>query len=92
MAQFNSMVIEGLTSLRDNSDDEINFTGEKTKVSKARGANKKYYHVETHDTKEASINSIKEHHSDYVYLITKKTKIGQKNFYRCKHSPVNLPI
>ena len=61
--------------------------GNQTK--KRRGASKKYYHVETHETKELALISINESHSDYVYLKTHgKGNIGKKIFYRCKHTIV----
>ena len=87
---FNTILNDGLTSLQNNSDSDSNqatFPVDKTQVKKTRGANKKYYHVETYDTKEAAINSIKDCHLDYVYSKTKKTILGQKVYYRCKHSP-----
>ena len=52
MAEFNSILIENLQNLQNNSDTISDTDSALVEKSKAkRGANKKYYLVETYDSK-----------------------------------------
>ena len=75
LEHFNTILNDSLTSLQNNSDSDSNqatFPVDKTQVKKTRGRNKKYYHVETHETKEAAINSIQR--LSFGLCLTQKTK------------------